>query len=62
LSTSSLQVFARTEVREHAGLAHVHFVREQADRQAFEPVPAGEVECDVKNGGPCELALAHEFG
>ena len=57
-----LQVFARTEMREHARLTHVHLVGEKTDGQAFQTFAAGKVKCDVKDGGPGELALAHEFG
>ena len=57
-----LQVFARAEVREHAGLAHAHAVGQQADGQAFEAVAACEFQRHVQDRCPCLLAFAHEFG
>jgi hypothetical protein len=57
-----LQVFARTEVGEHARFAHVHAVGQQADREALEAVAAGEFERDVENRCARHLALAHDHG
>ena len=55
-----LQIFARAEMREHAALAHLHPFGQQADRQAFEPVAACQVQCRVENRDPRLFAFSHD--
>jgi hypothetical protein len=56
-----LQILAGTKVGEHAGLAHVHLVREQTDGQALQTVAAGQIERHIENCGARKFAFAHEF-
>ena len=48
-------------MREHAGFAHIHFVCQQTDGQAFQAIAAGQRQRDVEDRGPGQLALAHGF-
>ncbi len=56
-----LQVFTRTEMGKHAGLAHVHFFGQQADRQTFKAVAARQRDGDVENRCARQFAFTHEF-
>ncbi|ABA48670.1 hypothetical protein BURPS1710b_0856 [Burkholderia pseudomallei 1710b] len=56
-----LQIVARSEVREHAALAHLHTLGQQADRQTFQPVPAGKVQCCFEYRGTRLFAFSHSF-
>ncbi len=56
-----LQVFARSEVREHAALAHLHALGQQADRQPLQPVTAGEVQSSFKYRGTRLFAFSHSY-
>ena len=44
-----LQLFAAAEVREHAGFRHTKGVGQHADREALEPIPAGDAQGCVEN-------------
>ena len=52
-----LQLLARTEMREHAGLAHVHDLGHRADAQPFETDLAGQAQGGIDDGGLGLLAL-----
>src|SRR5690606_8112965 len=58
LEHRDLQVLARTEVREHAALGHLHALGERPDRQALEAVAGRQLERRLDDGRARLLALA----
>ncbi|CAN0623427.1 protein of unknown function [Burkholderia multivorans] len=56
-----LQILARSEVREHAALAHLHPLGQKADRQTFQPVTAGKVQRSFKDCGTRLFAFSHSY-
>src|SRR3569832_2878918 len=44
----------------HAGLAHVHLLRERSYGQAFQAIAAGKRQCGIEDGGASQLPFAHD--